>query len=211
MQSVPLAVKPRSATRRTAVKKVRAEGRIPAVIYGKVADPQPLSIDSRTLSDLLHHHASEHLLVSLTVEGDARSERLAVLRDVQHNPLTRQILHVDFHEIVADAPVILSIPVASKGEAVGVKVGGGLLERVTQQIKVRGLVKDIPEVLVVDVSALDSGETMHIGELPPVEGVEFLGNTSNPVFTVSGKKGRAPAEGEGEAAPAAKKKAAKKK
>ncbi|MBL6763746.1 MAG: 50S ribosomal protein L25 [Verrucomicrobiae bacterium] len=213
MQSVPLAVKPRSAIRRTALKAVRAENRIPAVIYGAVAEPQALSIDSRTFTDLLHHHASEHLLVKLTVEGDERSERMALLKDVQHNPLTRQVLHVDFHEIVENAPVTMSIPVASRGEAVGVKLGGGLLERVLQQVKVRGLVKDIPEVLVVDVTALDSGATMHIGELPPIPGVEFLGSPSNPVFTVSGKKARATAEGEGEAAaaaPAAKKKAAKK-
>lgn len=200
MQSVPLAVQTRSATRRTAVKKVRAEGKIPAVIYGKVADPQALAVDSRTFTDILHHHASEHILIDLTVEGDDRGKRLALLKDVQHHPLSREVLHIDFHEISADAPVTVTIPVESRGEAVGVKVGGGLLEHVMQQIKVRGLVKDIPEVFTVDVTNLQAGETLHVGELPKIEGVEFLGNASNPVFTCTGKRGArttdAPAEGE---------------
>ena len=198
MQSVPLAVQTRTATRRTAVKKVRAEGKIPAVIYGKVAEPQALAVDSRTFTDLLYHHASEHLLIDLTVEGDERGKRLALLQDVQHHPLSREILHVDFHEIAEDTPVTVSIPVESHGEAVGVKVGGGLLERVMQEIKVRGLVKNIPEVLTVDVSALEAGETLHVGELTAIEGVEFLGNASNPVFTCSGKRGTRTAEAEGE-------------
>jgi large subunit ribosomal protein L25 len=210
MQSVPLAVQQRSATRRTAVKKVRAEGKIPAVIYGKVAEPQAISVDSRTFTDILHHHASEHLLMDLTVEGDARDKRLALLKEIQHHPLSREVLHIDFHEIVSDAPVVITIPVESKGEPIGVKLGGGLLERVMQQIKVRGLVKDIPEVLVVDVSSLDSGQTLHVGELPAIEGVEFLGSASNPVFTVSGKRGRK-AEGEGEAVAEPEKKGGKKK
>jgi large subunit ribosomal protein L25 len=200
MQSVSLAVQPRSATRRTAVKKVRAEGRIPAVIYGKLAEPQALSVDSRTFTDLLNHHASEHLLIDLAVEGDDRGKRLALLKDVQHHPLSREVLHIDFHEIAEDAPVTVTIPVESRGEPIGVKIGGGLLERVMQQIKVRGLVKHIPEVLVVDVTAIEAGETLHVGELPAIEGVEFLGNASNPVFTCTGKRGARKAPGEEEAA-----------
>lgn len=202
MQSVPLAVQPRSATRRTAVKKVRAQGRIPAVIYGKVADPQALAVDRRAFNDILTHHASEHILMDLTVEGDDRSKRLALLKDVQHHPLSREVLHIDFQEIAADAPVTVTIPVESRGEPIGVKIGGGLLERVMQQIKVRGLVKDIPEILTVDVSGLEAGVTLHVGELPAIEGVEYLGNASNPVFTCTGKRGVKAGEEEGAAAAA---------
>lgn len=198
MQSVALSVEPRTVTRRAAVKKLRESGRVPAVIYGKIADTQSISIDTRIFGDLLDHHASEHLLVELNVEGDERPKRLALLQEVQHHPLSRDILHADFHEIAETDKVSITIPVESMGEPVGVKTGGGLLEHVLHHVKIRGLVKDIPEVLVVDVSNIEAGTTLHIGELVAPENCEFSGNASNPVFTVAVKRGGDDTEAEGE-------------
>lgn len=159
------------------------------MIYGKVAEPQALTIDRKAFDDMLGHHASEHILVDLNVDGDDRPKRLAMLHEVQHHPLNRNVLHADFHEISDNDPITVSIPVESKGEPIGVKIGGGLLEHVLYHVKVRGLVKDIPEILVVDVSGLEANTTLHIGELPAPENCEILGNKSNPVFTCSGKRG----------------------
>lgn len=201
MQSVSLSAEPRTATRRAAVKQLRASGKIPAVIYGKIAEPQALSVDDKTFTDMLNHHASEHLLIDLSVEGDDRPKRLALLQEIQHHPLSRAVLHADFHEIAENDKVAITVPVESTGEPVGVKVGGGLLEHVMKHVKIRGLVAAIPEVFTVDVSELDAGQTLHIGELVAPEGCEIIGNNSNPVFTVAGKRGGdESAEGEGEAA-----------
>ena len=189
MQSVALSVGTRSATRRAAVKKLRESGKIPAVIYGKIAEPQALTLDNREFTDMLKKHASEHLLVELSVEGDERPKRMALLQEIQHHALSRDVLHVDFHEIAETDKVSITIPVESTGEAIGVKVAGGLLEHVLHHVKIRGLVKNIPEVLVVDVSELAAGHTLHIGELSAPEGCEFIGNASNPVFTVTAKRG----------------------
>ena len=207
MQSVSLSAEPRSAIRRAAVKQLRASGKTPAVIYGKIAEPQALAVDSRAFADLLGHHASEHLLVDLEVSGDDRPKRLALLQEVQHHPLSGAVLHIDLHEIAEDDKVSITIPVESAGEAVGVKVGGGLLEHVMKHVKIRGKAADIPEVFVVDVSELDAGNTLHIGELTAPEGCEILGNASNPVFTVAGKRGPKAEDGaaEGESKEEAKK------
>lgn len=213
MQSVALSAEPRSATRRAAVKKLRESGKIPAVIYGKISEPQALTVNRKDFDDMLGHHASEHLLVDLNVEGDDRPKRLAMLQEIQHHPLNGNVLHADFHEISDSDPVIVSIPIEGKGEPIGVKIGGGLLEHVLYHVRVRGLVKDIPEILVVDVSELNAGETLHIGELGAPENCEILGNKSNPVFTCSGKRGagtETPGEGEDEAPAEEKKEEAKK-
>jgi len=203
MQSVSLSAETRTATRRAAVKQLRASGKIPAVIYGKIAAPQALSVDDKTFTDMLKHHASEHLLIDLNVDGDDRPKRLALLQEIQHHPLSRAVLHADFHEIAADDKVTITVPVESTGEPVGVKVSGGLLEHVLKHVKIRGLAAAIPEVYEVDVADLDVGQTLHIGELVAPEGCEIVGNNSNPVFTVAGKRGgEEEAEGAAEGAAA---------
>lgn len=198
MKSVPLTAYPRTLVRRTAAKKLRTSGRIPAVIYGKQAEPQNLEVDNKALSDLVKHAVSETLLVDLTVEKDARAKRLALVQEVQHHPLSGQVLHIDFHEIKEDEKVTVHVPVETIGEAVGVKTGGGMLEHVLHKLKVRCLPKNIPEVINVDVSALEIGRAVHIGEIPAIPGVEILGDKGAPVFAVA-----APVTEEQEAAAAA--------
>ncbi|MCX8126786.1 MAG: 50S ribosomal protein L25, partial [Dehalococcoidia bacterium] len=96
-----------------------------------------------------------------------------------------RILHVDFHEVGADERVTLTVPVETVGEAIGVKTGGGVLEHVLFKLKVRALPKDIPEVITVDVSHLNVGQAIHIGDIQPPPGVEILGDKQITVIAVS--------------------------
>lgn len=198
MKSVALTAFPRSLVKRLQVKKLRAAGRIPAVIYGRQVQPQNLEISLKDLENLIHHSASENILVDLKVDGDTRPERLVLVQEVQHHPLSGKVLHVDLHEVSATEKVTIAVPVESIGEAVGVKTGGGVLEHVLFKLKVRALPKDLPEVINVDVSALEIGKSIHIGEIPPIPGVEMLGDKNAPVLTVA-----APITEEQEAAAAA--------
>ena len=136
----------------------------------------------KDLERVMHGAASENLLVDLDVKG---AKHLALLQTVQHHVLTGKPLHVDFHEVKENEKVTISVPVESTGEAAGVKTGGGVLEHVVFKLKVRALPKDLPEVITVDVSNLEIGQTIHIGELPAIEGVEFLGDKKIPVFSVA--------------------------
>lgn len=165
----------RSSTRRKGVRAVRKAGKIPANIYGKTAQPQNLEVDAKAFGDLVHAAHTEIILVDLTVAGDARPSRLALVQDVQHHPLNGRVLHVDFHEVRPDELVTIRVPVEAKGECKGVK-GGGTLEHVLLKVRVRALPKDLPDQLVVDVTDLDVGKSIHLGEIPAPAGVELLGN-----------------------------------
>jgi len=181
MKSVALTVFPRSLSKRSGVKQLRSRSRVPAVIYGGKSAAQNLELKLTDIEDLIHHSASENVLVDLAVEGDARAQRLALVQAVQHHPLSGKVLHVDFHEIVETEKVTVTVPVEAVGEAIGVK-NGGVLEHVLFKIKIRGLIKDIPEIINVDVTALEIGKAVHLGELPLPAGVEALGEKGIPVI-----------------------------
>jgi large subunit ribosomal protein L25 len=198
MKSVPLKAFPRSLVQRGAVKKLRASGRVPATIYGRQAAPQNLEVIYDDISDLLHHSVSENLLVDLSVENDARAKRLALLQEVQHHPLSGKVIHVDLHEVAENEKVTVSVPVETTGEAAGVKTGGGTLEHVLFKLKVRCLPKDLPEQILIDVTSLEIGRSLHLGDIVPPAGVEILGEKTRTVVAVA-----APRTEEEVAAPAA--------
>ena len=185
MKSVPLNAFPRSLGRRAGAKKLRSEGRIPAVIYGGKDKPQSVEINAREIGDLIIHSVSENLLVDLAIKDDASPKRLALVQEVQHHPLSGHVLHVDFHEVSPTEKVTIMVPVETTGEAAGVKNSGGVLEHVLFKLKVRALPKDLPEQVVVDVTTLELNKTIHIGDIKAPEGVEILGDKNIPVVSVA--------------------------
>jgi len=198
MKTVALNAFPRSLGRRAGAKRLRTSGRIPAVIYGRQAQPQNLELISKEMENLIHHSVSENLLVDLAVKDDSRPKRLALVQEIQHHPLSGNILHVDFHEVAENEKVTIMVPVETTGEAVGVKTSGGVLEHVLFKIKARALPKDLPEQIIVDVSNLNIGQAIHLGEIPAPAGVELIGDKNIPVIAVA-----APRTEEEEAAEAA--------
>jgi large subunit ribosomal protein L25 len=198
MKSVALNAFPRTLGRRAGAKKLRTGGRIPATIYGRQAKPQNLEVISKEMENLIHHAVSENLLVDLAVKDDSRPKRLALVQEVQHHPLSGNILHVDFHEVAEDEKVTVMVPVETVGEAIGVKTSGGVLEHVLFKIKARALPKDLPEQIIVDVSNLNIGQAIHLGEIQAPAGVELIGDKNIPVIAVA-----APRTEEEEAAEAA--------
>jgi large subunit ribosomal protein L25 len=185
MKSVSLNVFPRTQVRRGEVKKLRKSGRIPAVIYGREKEPQSLEILAKDMENLVHHSVSENVLVDLSVKDDARPKRLALVQDVQHHALSGAMLHVDFHEVAENEKVTIMVPVETSGEATGVKNSGGVLEHVLFKIKVRALPKDLPEVITLDVSNLEIGQAIHIGDIQPPANVEVLGDKHISVIAVA--------------------------
>ena len=186
MKSVALKAFPRTLARRAGVKKLRASGRVPAIIYGRRTSPQNLEIGLNEIEDLIHHSVSETILVDLAVEGGgAQGQRLALVQEVQHHPLSGKVLHVDFHEVAENERVTVTVPVETVGEAAGVKTGGGVLEHVLFKIKVRALPRDLPEVINVDVSQLEIGQSIHLKEIPLPAGVEVIGDKNIPVISVA--------------------------
>jgi large subunit ribosomal protein L25 len=198
MKSVALNAYPRTLGKRPGAKKLRTSGRIPAIIYGRKVDPQKLEVVAKEMENLIHHSISENLLVDLEVKDDARPKRLALVQEVQHHALSGEVLHVDFHEVAEDEKVTVAVAVETIGEAEGVKTGGGVLEHVLFKIRVRGLPKDLPEVITVDVAHLNIGQAIHLGDIKPPPGIEIIGDKHISVIAVA-----APRTEEEEAAEAA--------
>lgn len=202
MKSVPLKAYARTQARRGEVKKLRSSGRVPAVIYGRQAQPQNLEVNSKELEELIHHSVSENLLIDLSVENDARAKRLALVQEIQHHPIDGKVLHIDLHEVAENEKVTINVPVETTGEASGVKNGGGVLEHILFKLKVRSLPKDLPEQIVIDVSALEIGKAIHIGEVKAPAGVEIIGDKHLTVVAVAAPRTEeeAPAAGEAKGA-----------
>jgi len=162
----------RETAGRSAVNKIKQQGLVPAVIYGAREEPMKLTISAREIGTLLSRATSEHVLVDLEIaDGGSKSSRLALIQEVQHHPLRRDVLHVDFHAVRADEKLHAEIPVEPTGEADGVKNFGGILEINLHSVEVECLPKDLPEIIIIDVSRLGVGDAIHVKDLQLPEGV----------------------------------------
>ena len=199
MKSIALNAFPRSVLKRSAVKKLRTSGRIPAVIYGQ-KEPKSLEVDTKELENVIHAAHSEILLLDLSVNG---AKTLALVKEIQHHPLSGQILHLDLHEVTENQKVTASVPIEPTGEAVGVKTGGGVLEHVLFNLKVRATPKNLPEVIHVDVSALEINKSITLGEIKLPQGVEAVGKKEMVIFSVAEPVAEVAETAAAEAAPGA--------
>ncbi|QTN34175.1 50S ribosomal protein L25 [Akkermansiaceae bacterium] len=151
------------------LKQMRREGWLPSVVYGRGVESENLKVDAKTFSELLAHSSSDSILINLDVEGEGT--RSVFLKTIQHDPLTGHALHVDFLAVNDKTEITANIPVHLIGEAKGVKAGG-ILEQYAHTIEIICLPKDLPDFLEKDVTSLDEGDSLHIGELDFPAGVK---------------------------------------
>jgi large subunit ribosomal protein L25 len=184
MKAVSLKAFPRTLTRRAGAKRLRTAGRVPAVIYGRSVTPRNLEVSAKEFQDLIQHSASATVLVDLAVDGDGSAHLLALVQEIQRHPLSGGLLHVDLHQVAEDEQVTVTLPLESVGLAAGVKAGG-VLEHVLFKVKVSGLPKDLPDLVEVDVSELQIGQTVLLGDIKLPAGVTVVGDKSIPVLAVA--------------------------
>src|SRR5687767_1163696 len=149
-------------------RRLRASGRLPAVVYGarnegKAPEGVPVAVDPKALLRILHSDSGANTLISLKVDG--RESRVMV-KEYQLDPVTHQLLHADFYQLAMDKAITIAVPIVIKGEARGVKMQGGLLDFVTREIQVQCLPTDIPEAIVIDVSELMLNQSIRLREIP---------------------------------------------
>jgi len=177
-----LNVSSRAQTGRGASRRLRKVNRIPAILYGKHAEPEKLSIEGPEFVRLLKTVSGRALLIELKRE-DKPEKALTFLQEIQRDPMTDRYLHIDLHEVKADEKFEIRVPIHLSGESFGVKNQSGVLEMNTHTLRIRCLPGDLPEVIEVDVTPLKVGETIKIGELKAVNGVEFLDGKGQPVVS----------------------------
>jgi large subunit ribosomal protein L25 len=167
-QRSTLQVAPRKRSGTGALKRLRKEGLVPAIIYGRKLENQNLKVNAVALRDLLAHSTSENVLVNLNIEGGNR--QLALIQDVQHDAITGGIIHVDFHAVKEDEIIHAQLPIELTGEAAGVKLGG-LLEHQIHSLDVHCLPKDLPDKVSIDISNLNIGDAIHLRDIQMPSGV----------------------------------------
>jgi len=167
-KQVKLKVESRTNVGRSAVRKLRARGLIPAVIYGGDNKPEPLQVTARDINAMMSQASGENVLVELEIAGEG-SSRTALVQEVQHSPVGGDIRHVDFHAISMDQMIQAEVPLESTGIAVGVKTFGGLLEQSLRALAIECLPGDLPDRITADVSQLNIGDSIHVRDIqfPP--------------------------------------------
>ena len=158
-----LSAKIRTQLGKEASRKLRQKGLLPAICYGPKTDSVPLSLDTKELMKTVG--MGENVLIDLMIgDGNKAAQKVVVVRDLQIDPIKDQYIHVDLFEVVMDEEISVEVPVVLVGKPEGVKMGG-VLEQITREVTVECLPADIPQSIEVDVSHLDIGDTVHIGDI----------------------------------------------
>ena len=195
MATASLAGETRTETGKGVARKLRAAGRVPAVVYGHAREPQALSLTTRELEKLLSIISTGSTVVELTL-GGATTKTL--IREVQRHPFKKQILHVDFQELVAGEKVSVEIPLVFVGVPEGVRLSGAILEQILHSIEVLVDPSNIPNHIDVDVTNLAMGHSLHVRELTLPAGLEVLSEEDATVCAVAAPRAaveETPAEG----------------
>lgn len=171
MASVNLSASTRSTTGKGVARKLRAAGQIPAVIYGHARVAMPLALDAHELTLLLEKNPYQSTVIDLAFDGGTAR---TLIREIQRHPFKKQILHVDFQELVAGEKVSVHVPIQFSGIPDGVRNGGGVLDQIMHELEISVDPSNIPHFITVDVTPLAIGHSIHAGEVPLPEGVELL-------------------------------------
>ena len=182
--AVILSAEKREGIRKGANRKLRASGRVPAILYGKDTKPSLLSVDAREAERLFQKISVENTIIDLKVKGD-RTKIQALVREVQVAALRPDMLHIDFYKIQKGVSLEVDIPVELSGIPNGVRNEGGILEQLVHEIPVRCLPNQIPESIKIDVTDLDLQGSLHVSDLAIPEGVEMLMDSERTLCVVS--------------------------
>ena len=178
-----LKAQPRADRGKEAARKLRAGGRIPAVIYGKEMESRGLSLDLQETEYLFHRIAVENTILDLVIDGDDEPVR-TLIRDIQSFPHKPGLLHVDFLRIQKGVAVEVEIPVSLDGVPIGVRESGGILEQLINELRVKCIPSKIPEVVSLDVTDLAVGDSFHVYDVDLGEGIDILVDQERTICSV---------------------------
>src|SRR5579864_2135885 len=181
-----LEAQPREAGTKNHARRVRREGKIPAVVYGAGKESLPISVDPRHVMRILNSETGHNTIFDLALSGGERSKAMIV--DWQYEPIKGKLLHIDLKRIALDKVLRVSVPIFLVGEAAGVKQEGGIMEQMLRELEIECLPGDIPSHIDADVSELTFGKVLRVADLPHSEKLKFLTDPNQPVAHVTSVK-----------------------
>jgi len=174
MARLQLSAQSRESLLKSYTKKLRREGKIPATVYGREVESSSVEVSAADLEQLLKIPGGRLSLIDLELDGKVSKAHPVLIQEIQRDPVSKNILHVDFHRVSMNEPVHASVPIVLLGEAPGTRQGG-ILEQFTRALDVKALPDHIPTHIDVDVSHLELGRAVHVGEMSVPDDVEVLG------------------------------------
>jgi large subunit ribosomal protein L25 len=183
MEIRELTVMPREGVGKSVARRLRRSGKTPGILYGG-ASPVNIAVDPREVFRLIHGHEGSTQLLRVTFAG-SKDSRMVILRDIQLDPVSEDLVHVDLQEVNMDKPIQVTVALHHVGEPIGVRDTQGILEMVLREIQVSCLPANIPEDIKADVSNLAIGDVLTVGELVVPEGVRVLTDKAQAVATVA--------------------------
>ncbi len=181
MEQVTLSAEKRSERGSRPARRLRRQGRVPATLYGRGAEAVSVSVDARQLYGALHTDAGLNVVIDLKVDGD---DYLTVAREVQRHPVRNDIIHLDFVKISLTEKIEAEVVLEPIGTPYGVRESGGVLETVRNFVTIEALPTEIPPSVTVDISALGIGDSLSVGDLAPIEGVDIIDDPETTLYTV---------------------------
>ena len=179
-ERVKLEVTPREGRGSADARRLRAEGMIPGVLYGRGKAPHPFLVPERELRRALSGDSGTHAILDVVLDGQTTTHP-AVLKDYQQEIPSGRLAHIDLHEVRLDEVIQTQVSIDLIGEAAGVKEGG-VLSQVNREIRVEALPLEIPDHLELDVSGMAIGDTLRLADMPPTEGVTYLDDPEETVL-----------------------------
>ena len=176
---------PREAGTKNDAKRVRRDGKIPAVVYGAGKDSLPISVDPRVVTRILNSETGHNTIFDLAMGGENTK---AMIVDWQYEPIKGTLLHIDLKRIALDKVLKVNVPIFLVGEAAGVKQEGGIMEQMLREVEIECLPADIPSHIDADVSQLTFGKVLRVSDLPQSEKLKFLTDANQPVAHVTSVK-----------------------
>jgi large subunit ribosomal protein L25 len=183
MERVAIRTESRTATGKGPNRRLRAQGKIPAVVYGPGVKPEKVALDAREFGVTLKKVGTSAMFTLVGGDGQSSEDRLAVIREIQRDPVSRQILHVDLYQVRLDVEADFEVPVTHSGTPVGVREGG-ILEMHRHSVQVRCVPLLLPKSLEADVSELKVNHVFHAGDLKLPEGVKLITDPEEVLFSV---------------------------
>lgn len=190
MEEIKLDVQIRNELGSGKIHGLKREGFVPAIVYGGNKKPTAIKVERRSYERIMRHHRGETVLFHINVlEGDKKLRDYSVIvKEEQHDPVSDQVLHIDFHRISLTEKIEIKVAIAAKGEPVGVKKDGGSLEHVMWELEIKCLPTQIPQHINVDVSHLEVNQSIHVKDLVLPMGVTTKQDMDAIVFTVVPKR-----------------------
>jgi large subunit ribosomal protein L25 len=177
MAAILMEAERRTGTGKGPNRRLRAAGRVPGVLYGGGKDTLALSLDPKAIIGIIRSHGGVNTIFELRIQGVDAKENV-MIREYQIEPVVHQLIHADLVRVAMDKELTLDVAIELTGTAVGVKVGGGMLDFVTRTVEVACLPKDIPETIVADVSHLEIGDYVRAGDLSLPSGVKLVSDAN---------------------------------